>query len=70
MRRESISSELLICGGGVYSILLLRLVTRLYGACRFYVCCSDCVDACGNVCCVAAVGKDSYFWLVVFLFIL
>ena len=25
----------------------------------FYVCCSDCV--CGNVCCVAAVVKDSGF---------
>ena len=25
----------------------------------FYVCCSDCVGVCGNVCCVAAVVKDS-----------
>ena len=25
----------------------------------FYVCCSDCVWVCGNVCCVAAVVKDS-----------
>ena len=24
----------------------------------FYVCCSDCVGVCGNVCCVAAVAKD------------
>ena len=24
----------------------------------FYVCCSDCVGVCGNVCCVAAVVKD------------
>ena len=24
----------------------------------FYVCCSDCVGVCGNVCCVAAVGKN------------
>ena len=23
-----------------------------------YVCCSDCVGVCGNVCCVAAVVKD------------
>ena len=29
------------------------------GACLFYVCCSDCVGVCGNVCCVAAVVKDS-----------
>ena len=28
MRRESISSELLMCGGGVRSILLLPLVAR------------------------------------------
>ena len=27
----------------------------------FYVCCSDCVGACGNVCCVAAVVKNSVF---------
>ena len=25
----------------------------------FYVCCSDCVGVCGNVCCDAAVVKDS-----------
>ena len=25
----------------------------------FYVCCSECVVVCGNVCCVAAVVKDS-----------
>ena len=25
----------------------------------FYVCCSDFVGICGNVCCVAAVVKDS-----------
>ena len=28
MRRVSISSELIICGGDVYSILLLSLVAR------------------------------------------
>ena len=27
----------------------------------FYVCCSDCVGVCGNVCCVAAVVKNSGF---------
>ena len=32
----------------------------VYGAC-FYVCCSDCVGVCGNVCCVAAFAKDSGF---------
>ena len=25
----------------------------------FYVCCSDCVRVCGNVCCVAAIVKNS-----------
>ena len=42
VRRGSISSELLVCGGGVRSILLLPLVARcletidvLYGACLF-----------------------------------
>ena len=29
MRRESISSELLMCGGGVRSILLLPLVANI-----------------------------------------
>ena len=29
----------------------------------FYVCCSDCEGVCGNVCCVAAVVKDSVFCL-------
>ena len=31
----------------------------VYGACLFYVCCSDCVEICGNVCCVMAVDKYS-----------
>ena len=26
-----------------------------------YVCCSDCVGVCGNVCCVAAIVKNSGF---------
>ena len=30
VRRESISSDLLICGGGVRSILLLPIVARHY----------------------------------------
>ena len=34
----------------------------VYGACLFYVCCSDCVGVCGNVCCVAAVVKNSVFF--------
>ena len=40
----------------------------------FYVCCSDCVGVCGNVCCAAGIVKDSAFSLgvlkyVVFLFV-
>ena len=27
----------------------------------FYVCCSDYVGVCGNVCCLATVAKDAYF---------
>ena len=27
----------------------------------FYVCCSDCVGVCVNVCCVAAIVKDTVF---------
>ena len=29
----------------------------------FYVCCSDCVGVCGNVCCVVSVVEDSGFCL-------
>ena len=36
VRRGSISSELLMCGGGVYSILLLHLVDR----------CLETIDVC------------------------
>ena len=69
MRRGSLSSELLVYGGGVRSILLLPLVARCLRDNRymymahvcFYVSCSDCVEVCGNVCCVAAVVKNSVF---------
>ena len=66
VRRGSISSELLVCGGG---ILLLPLVAMprdnrcMYMAhVCFYVCCSDCVGVCGNVCCVAVVVRNSVFF--------
>ena len=29
----------------------------------YYVCCSDCVGVCGNVCCVAAVVKEIFLTL-------
>ena len=35
----------------------------VYGTCLFfYVCCSDYVGVCGNVCCVAAVVKNGAFY--------
>ena len=51
VKRGSISSELLLFGGGVRSTLLLPLVARCLRDHRcmhmahvgFYVCCSDCV---------------------------
>ena len=66
VRRGTFSSELLMCGGGVRSILLLPLVPGdnrcMYMAdVCFYVCCSDCVGVCGNVCCVASVVNNSGF---------
>ena len=74
MRRGSLSSELLVCGGGVRSILLLPLVARdnrcMYMAhVCFYVCCSDCVGVCGKVCCVATVVKTSVFSLGVLKYV-
>ena len=50
VRRGSISSGLLMCNGGVHSILLLPFVARYFtNRCMymahvcFYVCCCDCV---------------------------
>ena len=31
----------------------------VYGTCLFYICCSDCATACGNVCCVVDIVIDS-----------
>ena len=61
VRRGSISSELIICGRGVRSILIFPLVTidnrcvYIAHVC-FYVCCSDCVGVwecllCSGNCC-------------------
>ena len=33
----------------------------VYGACLFYVCCSDCMGVCENGCSETAVVKDSVF---------
>ena len=34
----------------------------VYGACLFLCLLYDCVGVCGNVCCVAVIVKDSYFF--------
>ena len=62
VKQGRISSELILCGGAVRSILLLPLVARcletiyvyiyMLHVC-FHVCCSDC----GNVCCVGELLK-------------
>ena len=63
VRRGNTSSELLMYGGVVRNVLLLPLVARCMYIAHvcFYICCSDCVGVCGNVCCVAAIVKDSVF---------
>ena len=70
VRRGRLSSELLMCGGGVRNILLLPPMARcletidvcIWHMFVFYVCCSVCMGGvCGNVCCVAAVVKYSVF---------
>ena len=62
VRWGSISSELLMCGGGVRSILLLPLVARCLETIDVYVWRKLVrVGVCGIVCCVAAVVKDSVF---------
>ena len=64
------SSQLLMCGEGMRSILLLLLLVArcletidvcIWRMFCFHVCCSDCVGFCGNVCCVVAVVKNSVF---------
>ena len=63
MRRGAISSELVMCGGGVCSILLLLLVARCLQTTdiciwRMFAFMSVVVTVgggvCGNVCCVAS----------------
>ena len=66
MRRGSVSSELLMCGGYVRSILLLPLVARCLETIdariwlRFVLCLLLC-EVCGKVCCVTPIVKDSDF---------
>ena len=39
----------------------------VYGMCFIYVCCSECVWVCGNVCCVMAIVKNSVFLTLQFV---
>ena len=66
VRRGSLSSELLMCGGGVHTILLLPLVARCLKTIDVCIWCmfvfmSFVVNVWGNVCCVATVVKNSVF---------
>ena len=64
VRRGSISSELIMCGGGVRSILLLPLVARCLetiDVCIWRMSVVVTVGVCGNICCVVAVVKNSVF---------
>ena len=65
VRRERISSELLMCSGSVRCILLSTLVPTgnicMYMVHVCYMSVIVTVWVCGNVCCVAAVVKDSVF---------
>ena len=73
VRRGSLSSELLMCGGGVHSILLLPLVARCLetiDVCiwHMFVLMSvvvDCVGVCGNVCCVDDTTFSHYIFTTV-----
>ena len=35
----------------------------------FYACCSDCVEVCGNVCCVTGVAEKCFFSLGVLKYV-
>ena len=66
VRQGIISSELLMCSGGVCSILLMFLVARCLETIdvsiwHMFVFMSVVVGVFGNVCCVAAVVEDSVF---------
>ena len=66
VRRGSLSSELLMCGGGVHTILLLPLVARCIKTIDVCIWCmfvfmSVVVNVLGNVCCVATVVKIVFF---------
>ena len=70
VRRGSNSSELLICGGDVRSILLLPVVARCLETIDVYIwrmldfmSVVVTVGVCGNVSCVVAVDKDNSFFL-------
>ena len=65
MRRGGISSELIMCGGGVRSIFLLPLVARCLEKIYVFIwhmfVFMSVIVIVWSVCCVAAVVKDSVF---------
>ena len=65
MRRGSVFSGLIMCGGGMRSILLLCLVARcietidvcIWRIFAFMPVVRNCAGVCGNVCCITGVNK-------------
>ena len=55
VRRGSISSDLLMCGGGVRNRCMYMVHVS------FHICCGDSVGVCGNVYCLVAIVKDCGF---------
>ena len=50
-----------VCAVFCYCLLWLDNRCMYMAHVCLYVCCSDCVEVCGNVCCVAAVVKNIGF---------
>ena len=64
VRRGCNSSELIMCGEGVHSTVLLPLVARwleTIDVCIWHMFVLCLLEVCGNVCCVAAVVEASGF---------
>ena len=48
---------------------IIRITSMYMAHVCFYVCCSDCVGVCGNVCCVTAIVENGVFSLGVLKYI-
>ena len=65
VRRGSLSSKMLMCSGGVSQYFVIASCCSMHrdNRCMYmthvclYVCCSDYVGVCENVCCAAAIVK-------------